>query len=158
MVRVVHAGVEEGTAMKTILMVFFTLCLFVTSGCTVFQESHSKSISLQQVREVLGVEEDLPLPDEWEIDSIEQYNDGFVSPSVMIQYTNGVKIRLSKSKWDLSKEFNNSQSVQLGNQQIQRYSNAKEDGYVLKIRNIYYAIQSPNDQRNETEQVIEDLL
>ncbi|MGO4543058.1 hypothetical protein, partial [Paenibacillus sp. 2TAB19] len=141
------------------VLVFFIFNLFIISGCSIFQESDkSTSISIQKVGEVLMVDHTPSLPDKWEINSVEKYDDGFVNPSVTIKYSNGVTITLSKSKWDLSKEFKNNKSVRLGNKQMLRYYNAKEDAYVFELASINYAVKSPNHLRVETEKAIADLL
>lgn len=74
-------------------------------------DSYTTFIEMEQIHEVLKMEEALELPNHWIVASIKKYDDGFTSPIVTIKYRNGVNLLLTRSKLDLTKEWNNREKI-----------------------------------------------
>jgi hypothetical protein len=65
------------------------LFLFFIAGYYLFSSlainSYKSSITIEQVSEVLRTQYALELQKSWEVESVEKYDDGFISPSVTIK-------------------------------------------------------------------------
>jgi hypothetical protein len=144
---------------KNGVILAFLLSIAVLAGYNLVSSLHLQayktSITVGQIPETLGTSKLPALPKEWEIQAVEKYDDGFISPSVTIAYSNGAVLRLSASQWDLSKEFLDRERVNIGGKRIAYYFNDKEAAYVFNGGlQINYAIVFPKQLQGEVEKMI----
>lgn len=145
---------------KKVVFILMLFLIFIT-GYYLFSSlaisSNKSLITIEQVPEVLRLENAPDLPKKWEVESVEKYDDGFLSPSVTIKYKNEVILRLIMSHWNLSQEFANKKQLNIGEEKVDYYFNEKEVAYVFDVANIIYAIISPQHLQSEVEKFIETL-
>ncbi|QFF97820.1 hypothetical protein PB01_02760 [Psychrobacillus glaciei] len=149
-----------GESNRKVIFIFILFFISIT-GYYLFSSlaisSYKSLITIEQVPEVLRLENVPDLPTKWAVESVEKYDDGFISPLVTIKYKNEVILRLTTSHWDFSKDFAKKKQLNIGEKKVDYYFNEKEVAYVCNVANINYAIISPKHLQSEVKVFIENL-
>lgn len=106
--------------------------------------SYYSDISVSEISDVVHLKADEDLP-EWIVNKVQKYDDGFVTPSVIVQYKNGVVLRLSDSQ--MSYSIDNHEQIQMGDHLVTRYKDADKTILCTTLHGASYCFEIPF-QRN----------
>jgi hypothetical protein len=115
-------------------------------------KSYLSPITQTDIPQALRIKNQLFLPNDMDIVSIQKYDDGFTSPSVTIHYKNDIVLNLYTS-WVSYRDME-LDNTKIGEHHVEWYRSDKKQVYVIKFNDINYAFEfHPNNKV-----VVEDYM
>lgn len=125
---------------------YFLISPYITSS------NYYSEISLEQISSVPGIKAPPVLPESWDVELVEKYDDGFTSPYVKLTYGNGITVRLKSGNW---RKYNVSyQTVEVGDKEIDFYDHGEQLEFIFSTDSVSYSIVSAPHLRR----TVEDFL
>jgi len=132
--------------LRNILYLGITTILFVMliGGIFLYQIGffndtlEMKTIQTTEIADFLYVPDAPDLPD-WEVKSVEGYNDQFTSPTCTIYFSNGIELVLSTSH--MAFQGMTVKYIPLGTRTITLFYSEQEEIYQYKMRGLYYSFR-----------------
>lgn len=121
----------------------------------IIHPNYYSDMTIEQITEVPGIRHSPVLPDGWEIESIQRYDDGFTSPYVRIIYGSDIHLRIKSGNWRI---YNRSyEKVEIGDKIIDFYNNGKQLEYIFYTESLSYSILSPTHLKETVENFLESI-
>jgi hypothetical protein len=138
-----------------IFIPIFTIILLLIVLSIIYKEDYNQSITIEEIPIVLNRYIAPKLPEGWKIKSIQKIDDGFVSPSVKIKYSNNIILGLYSSKPSYPKM--KEQSTLIGNTYVTIYKGNSATIYLFFKDNIYYSLKGTSENSEKILEYIKQI-
>ncbi|WP_236403390.1 hypothetical protein [Microaerobacter geothermalis] len=116
---------------------------------------YKSPIEIEQIPKVLNLTNPPSIPNNWVVQSVEKYDDGFLSPIITIYYNNNISLTLSEGKIVLPNK--DKKLILIGNKTVTVYKDGGQVYYVVKHNKIFYFFRFERINQNVVEKFIETL-
>ncbi|OZB94105.1 hypothetical protein [Paenibacillus sp. XY044] len=147
---------------RILLVIVLILSVIGLSCWILFVHNENQYTSQITIKQIPGVLRTIDLPDmpqEWELESIKKYDDGFISPIVIVSYKNGVTVRLTSSaSFTFTHEFVKQKPPQRWKQRVDYYRSDDSIAYVFTLNRLTYAFSAPIHLQAEIDKMMNNML